>query len=195
MLRAELRLLLKGQRWSWYAVAAGLIIAGFAVPEEGRKIVLPLTWIWPILLWSSLGAREARFATDGLVFSAAWPLRRQLPAAWLAGVLLALATGAGVGLRLALTGNWTGAGAWLIGALFIPTFALALGVWSGSGKLFEVVYLFLWYIGPLNRTRSLDFMGVVPAGVRTGMPLVWLALTVGLGVAAVVGRRRQIAGG
>jgi hypothetical protein len=194
MLRAELRLLLKGQRWWWYTVVTGLIIAGFAVPEEGRKIVLPLTWIWPILLWSSLGAREARFATDGLVFSAAWPLRRQLPAAWLAGVLLALTTGIGVGLRLALTGHWAGAGAWLIGALFIPTFALALGIWSGSGKLFEVVYLFLWYIGPLNRMRSLDFMGVVPEGVRTGMPVVWLALTVGLGVAAVVGRRRQLAG-
>ncbi|HEX3554932.1 MAG TPA: hypothetical protein VIA62_17040 [Thermoanaerobaculia bacterium] len=79
MLRAELRLLLKGQRWWWYAVAAGLIVAGFAVPEAGRRIVLPLAWIWPLLLWSSLGAREARFATDGLVFSAARPLRRQLP--------------------------------------------------------------------------------------------------------------------
>jgi hypothetical protein len=194
MLRAELRLLLKGQRWWWHAVAAGLIVAGFAVPEEGWRIVLPLTWIWPILLWSSLGSREARFATDGLVFSAAWPLRRQLPATWLAGVLLALTTGAGVGLRLLLTGHWAGAGAWLVGALFIPTLALALGVWSGSGKLFEVVYLFLWYIGPLNQTRPLDFMGVVPAAVRTGVPLGWLAVTVGLAVAAVAGRRRQIAG-
>src|SRR6185295_7188247 len=99
MLKAELRLLLKGRRWGWYLVAAGLFVAGLAVPEEGRRIVLPLTWIWPILLWSSLGGRESRFATDGLVFSAAWPLKRQLPATWLAGVLLALATGAGVGLR------------------------------------------------------------------------------------------------
>jgi hypothetical protein len=195
MLRAELRLLLKGQRWWWYAVAAGLIVAGLAVPEEGRRIVLPLAWIWPVLLWSSLGTREARFATDGLVFSAAWPLQRQLPATWLAGVLLALATGSGVGLRLALERNWTGLGAWLIGALFIPTLALALGVWSGSSKLFEVVYLFLWYIGPLNQTRPLDYMGVVPAAVRAGVPLAWLAVTAALAVAGVAGRRRQIAGG
>ncbi len=194
MLKAELRLLLKGRRWGWYLVAAGLFVAGLAVPEEGRRIVLPLTWIWLVLLWSSLGSRESRFATDGLVFSAAWPLKRQLPATWLAGVLLALATGGGVGLRLLLTGHGSGLGAWLVGALFIPTFALALGVWSGSGKLFEVVYLLLWYIGPLNQTRPLDFMGVVPAAVRTGMPLVWLAITAGLGIAAVLGRQRQVAG-
>ncbi|HSS52877.1 MAG TPA: ABC transporter permease, partial [Thermoanaerobaculia bacterium] len=170
MLRAELRLLLKGQRWWWYGIAAGLIVAGLLVPEEGRKIVLPLTWLWPVLLWSALGTREARFATDGLIFSAAWPLQRQLPATWLAGFLLAIATGSGVGLRLAISGNWQAAGAWLIGALFIPTFALALGVWSGSSKLFEVDYLFLWYIGPLNQTRPLDFMGAVPGAVKAGIP-------------------------
>jgi hypothetical protein len=194
MLRAELRLLLKGQRWWWYGIAAGLLVAGLLVPEEGRKIVLPVTWIWPVLLWSSLGTREARFATDGLIFSAAWPLQRQLPATWLAGFLLAIATGSGVGLRLAVSGNWPAAGAWLIGALFIPTFALALGVWSGSSKLFEVAYLFLWYIGPLNQTRPLDFMGVVPAAVKAGVPLVWLAATVALGMAGLAGRRRQLAG-
>jgi hypothetical protein len=194
MLRAELRLLLKGQRWWWYAIAAGLFVAGLLVPEEGRKIVLPLAWIWPVLLWSSLGTREARFGTDGLVFSAARPLQRQLPATWLAGFLLALATGGGVGLRLAITGNGPAAAAWLIGALFIPTLALALGVWSGTSKLFEVVYLFLWYIGPLNQVPSLDFMGAVPAAVRSGRPLVWLAATVVLGVAGVAGRQRQLAG-
>jgi hypothetical protein len=194
MLRAELRLLLKGQRWWWYGIAAGLIVAGLLVPEEGRKIVLPLAWLWPVLLWSSIGAREARFATDGLVFSAAWPLQRQLPATWLAGFLLALITGSGVGIRLAISGNWQAAGAWLIGALFIPTFALAMGTWSGSSKLFEVVYLLLWYIGPLNQVPSLDFMGAVPAAVKTGMPLVWLAATVALGVAGVAGRKRQLVG-
>ncbi len=194
LLGAELRLVLKGQRWWWYFIAAGLIVAGLLVPEEGRKIVLPLTWIWPVLLWSPLGAREARFGTEGLVFSAAWPLQRQLPATWLAGFVLALATGGGVGLRLAISGNWPAAGAWLIGALFIPTFALAMGVWSGSSKLFEVIYLFLWYIGPLNQTRPLDFMGAVPAAMRSGVPLVWLAATVALGMAAVAGRQRQLAG-
>ena len=47
----------------------------------------------------------------------------------------------------------------VIGALFIPSLALALGIWSGSRKLFEVVYMLWWYAGPINQVDTLDFMG------------------------------------
>lgn len=195
LLRAETRLLLKGQRWWWYAVALGLLVAGVAAPlESARAVVLPMAWIWPLLLWSALGTREARYATDGLVFSAAHPIARQLPAAWASGVLLAMATGGAVGLRLALAGDGWGFGGWLVGALFIPTLALALGVWSGSGKLFEVVYLLLWYLGPMQHLPELDFLGSVPAAVKAGVPLAYLAATALLGAATVAGRKRQMAG-
>ncbi|HKV11419.1 MAG TPA: ABC transporter permease [Thermoanaerobaculia bacterium] len=191
LLKAELRLLLQGQRWWWYAGALGLIIAGFVAPLEGaRKFVLPFAWIWPILLWSSLGNREARHATSELVFSAAWPIRRQLPATWAAGVLLAVVTGIGVGVRLAVAGDWPALGAWAVGAAFIPTLALAMGVWSGTSRPFEAVYLALWYIGPLQRVPALDFMGAVPEGAKLGVPVAYLVATVALGIAAVAGRRR-----
>ena len=97
-------------------------------------------------------------------------------------------------LRLALAGDWKGVGAWLVGALFIPTLALALGVWSGSSKPFEAIYLVLWYIGPLQKTPSFDFMGAVPKAVEAGVPLAVLVATALLGAAAVIGRRRQVAG-
>jgi hypothetical protein len=142
-----------------------------------------------------MGNREARNATEGLVFSAPRPLGRQLPAAWAAGVLLALATGGGVALRLALAGDRAGLGAWLVGALFVHTLALALGVWSGGGKLFEVIYLLLWYLGPLQHVPAMDFLGAAPAAVAKGMPLVYLAATALLGAATVAGRRRQLARG
>lgn len=193
LLRAELRLLLQGQRWWWYLVAAGLTIASLFSPLDAvRKGLLPVAWIWPLLLWSALGTREARHGTDGLVFSVAHPLSRQLPATWFSGFLLALATGGAAGLRLALAGDWAGAGAWAVGALFIPTMALALGVWSGGGKLFEILYLVLWYLGPMQRVRPLDYLGAIPEAVKSGVPVAYLAATGLLMLVAVVGRKRQL---
>jgi hypothetical protein len=189
VLRAELRLALQGQRWWWYAAAAGLIIAGLTAPIPGvKQAVLPLAWIWPILVWSPLGNRESRFGTAELLFSAPRPVGRQLPAAWMAGVLVAMAIGGGVAVRLLATGDLRALGAWLAGAMFIPAMALALGVWSGSGKLFEALYLLLWYIGPMNRTPQLDYLGAT----EHGRPLVWLAATAALAAAAALGRRRQL---
>jgi hypothetical protein len=94
-----------------------------------------------LALWSSLGCREARHHTYQLVFSTPHLLRRQLPAAWLAGVVVTLVTGSGVAIRLAPAGEWTHLAAWGTATLFIPSIALALGVWSSSTKLFEVVYM------------------------------------------------------
>ena len=37
----------------------------------------------------------------------------------------------------------------------VPALALAFGVWSGSSRFFEVLYLFLWYIGPMHAVAAL----------------------------------------
>lgn len=195
VLRAELRLLLKGRRWWWWIGAAGFLIATLTAPLDAvQKIVLPLAWLWPMLLWSSLGAREIRFDTTALLFSAARPLGRQLPATWLAGVVLAVLTGSGAAIRFLAAGQWDSLGAWVVGALFIPTLALTLGLWSGSSKLFEVIYLVLWYIGPMNQVPAMDYTGATAAGLASGRPLVFLGMTALLIGAAVAGRRRQLAG-
>jgi hypothetical protein len=189
VLRAELRLLLKGQPWWWYAGAAGLIVAGLiSALATARPIILPLAWVWPVLIWSGLGSREARYGTGAMIFSAPRPLGRQLPAAWLAGVAVALATGSGVFVTLARSGETAALLAWVTGALFIPALALALGVLSGGSKLFEVLYVAWWYSGPLNGVVGLDFMGARQAGLWPA----YLALALGLLVVAVVGRWRQV---
>ncbi|HEX5716919.1 MAG TPA: hypothetical protein VF179_12220 [Thermoanaerobaculia bacterium] len=189
VLAAELRLALKGQPWWWYAAALGLIIAGLTAPVGGvRQIVLPLAWIWPLLVWSPMGNRESRFGTGELLFSAPHPVGRQLPAVWMAGVLVAAVVGGGVAARYLIGGDFAALASWTVGALFIPSLALALGVWSGSSKLFEAVYLFLWYIGPMNRTPELDYLGAT----GRGQPLVWLAATALLAAAAAAGRRWQL---
>jgi len=188
---AELRLMLKGQRWWWYAVAAGLLIGSATAPDAGvREMWLVFAWVWPVLLWSQMGAREARNATQALIFSSARSLHRQLPAVWLAGVLLAMLTGAGVGLRLLLSGAWPSLAAWFAGALFIPSLALALGVWTGSGKAFEALYTVWWYMGPLHNTPGMDFVGTT---ARSSTPSVYLVLAAVLVTVAYVGRRVRLA--
>jgi len=82
--------------------------------------------------------------------------------------------------------------AWFIGALFIPTLALSLGVWSGTGKPFEILYTVLWYIGPLHAIPQFDFMGSAPATAATRCPQIYLLLTCVLAAAALLGRKRQL---
>jgi hypothetical protein len=191
ILLAEVKLLLKGQCWWWYAGALGVLIAGLTTPlADARQVVLPLAWIWPLLIWSQIGIRESRYRTRSLVFSAPQPVVRQLPATWLAGVLVAALMGSTVGVRLALGGQWLYVGGWLVGLAFIPSLALGLGVWSGSSRLFEAIYLVLWY-GVLNQVPFMDFMGTTALSHQMGVPLVYAGLSLVLLVFAALGRKRQ----
>ncbi len=192
MIAAELRLALKGLGLWWYVVALVLIIGGLVSPLAISRFWLIAAWIWPILVWSAMGTREARQGTGQLIFSTAHPLRRQLSACWLAGVMVAVVTGGGTALRLLLARDGANLTAWIVGALFIPTLALAFGVWSGTSKLFEVIYTLLWYVGPANQVAPVDYMGATGRSSRSGTPLLFLTLTIALAVFAWAGRKRQI---
>ncbi|MBL0348010.1 ABC transporter permease subunit [Candidatus Villigracilis affinis] len=189
VLVAELKLLLKGQRWWWYIAAAGLIIACFANPSATtREIVLPMAWIWPILIWSAIGNREIHNNVQQLTFSSASPLMRQLPAQWLAGFLVTLLMSIGALLRYAVDGDTVGLLALLSGAIFIPSLAVASGVWSGTSKLFEILYMVIWYLGPLNKVPGLDFIG----SHSNGYPQFFIPFSIALIAFAIFGRSRQL---
>lgn len=189
VLVAECRLLVKGLRWWWFAAAAGLIVVSVAnTSEPARQVILPITWIWPVLIWSTLGNRERRANAEQLTFSSAYPLLRQLPAHWLAGVLVALLISSGVVLRDGLDGNTAGVLASLSAAVFVPSLALAAGVWSGTSKLFEILYMGIWYLGPLNKLAQMDYIGVSSAG----RPEFFIPLSIALVVFALWGRARQL---
>jgi hypothetical protein len=190
---AELRLALQGFRWWWYMVAAGLLIAQFASPLEiSRGPLLGVAWIWPILIWSAMGTRESRFGTRALLFSSPRILPRQLPACFLAGFALAAVTGGGAALRLLLAGQHTGLIAWLTGALFLPSLALASGIISGTGKLFEALLTMLWYVGPMNHTPGLDFTGAASGPFMIRYAIIYLMLSIALLAAGFFARSRQL---
>jgi len=193
LVAAELRLMLKGRVWTWYMVALGLIIGGIFAPTGiGRLYLLPVSWIWPVLIWSGMGIREKRFGTTQIVYSSPHPVKRQLPAIWAAGVLVALLTGGGVAVRLIVGGQWEALLALAIGAMFVPSMALALGVWTGSSKLFEVLYLLLWYGGPMNQVPFIDYLGATDAGLSMRVYWWFLGVTAVLLALAVAGRLRSL---
>jgi hypothetical protein len=191
LVMAELRLLLRGRGWWWYVVAAGLFIACLAAPlTAARSGIIAAAWLWPVLLWSQMGTREAQFSTRALVFSGPRAFPRQLLAAWAAGVGVAALTGGGLGLHLLMAGNFAALTAWAAAACFIPALALALGVCSESRKTFEAVYTVWWYFGPLQHIPKLDFIGTSPASSTPG--LYWAASAV-LVAAACLWRRARLA--
>jgi hypothetical protein len=150
--------------------------------------VLPLAWIWPVLLLSPLGNREARDNVQQLAFSSAAPLMRQLPAQWIAGFIVTLIMGSGAALKFIVNGDSAGLLAFFSGALFITSLALALGVWSGTSKPFEIVYVSLWYLGPLNKVPGLDFIGAQ----TDGRPEFFIPFSLALMAFAFFGRARQL---
>ncbi len=189
VLIAELKLLLKGQRWWWYAIAGGFIIACYSNDSAiVREIILPMAWVWPILIWSAIGNREIHNNVQQMTFSSASPLMRQLPAQWLAGFIVTLLISIGAILRFISDGDTVGLIALLSGAVFIPSLALASGVWSGTSKLFEILYMVIWYVGPLNNVPTLDYMG----SHNNGRPEFFIPFSIALISFALLGRAKQL---
>jgi hypothetical protein len=189
VLLAELKLLIKGQPWWWYVIAGGILIACLTNSSETvRRIVLPIAWVWPLLMWSAIGNREMHNNVQQMAFSSASPLWRQLPAQWLAGLTVTLLISLGAVVRFTMDGDTIGLLALLSGVIFIPSLALASGVWSGSSKLFEILYITIWYLGPLNNIPALDYIG----SHGNGRPEFFVPFSMALIVFAVIGRTRQI---
>jgi ABC-type transport system involved in multi-copper enzyme maturation permease subunit len=188
LLVGELKLFVKGQRWWWYAVAAGLVVWQLSRPAGEQIYPLILAWVWPALILSGLGCREKRFDTRQIVFSAPRPLS-QLPAGWLSAVLVMALLGSGSLLRFVLAGEFVAVLGWLTAIVFVPSLALALGTLTGSGKVFEALYV-LWMYGLIQQMAAIDFAGLVPDS-----RFYWyVAAAIGLLAVAGLVRGRQLRG-
>ncbi|MGW4919025.1 hypothetical protein ACWEPO_22300 [Streptomyces albidoflavus] len=180
LLAGEVRILAGGVSPWWWAVAAALTVAGLTLPLDAvTGLVLPAVWIWPVLVWSRLGSLPVEHGMEGLLGAYPTP-RRRLLAAWGSGVVLTAVLGVAPLLRMAFAADLPGLAAWLGGVLFIPSLALLLGVVCRTHRVFQVVYLPLWYL-VVNQVAALDFMGAVreagvPAGPTPLFPLLALLL-------------------
>jgi hypothetical protein len=185
VLFAELRMLLNGRRWWWWAI---MIVLNFSIlgnpPELLEPYLLPLVWLWPLAIWSEMGNRERKNNTYQMVFSSARPVLRQLPAAWLAGVLATALFVVGGAVFSISNSDLPGLVGWAGAVVFVPTLALALGVVSSGNRAFEVVYVIWWYIGPLQKIPGLDF--------TAGSTQIYMLASAGLLLLSMFWRGRQV---
>jgi hypothetical protein len=191
MVRAEFRLVTNGLRW-WYAGPLAVLIVSLFLPLDALRLpVLVLAFLWPVLLWSRLGTRDRIHNTAPLFDSAPRPLSRQVPATWIAGVGLSLMVSAPIAVRMMIAGELGALAGLVTGAAFVPALAMAMGIWTGSGKLFEASYLFVWYAA-IQRVPGFDYLGSTDAGVRAGSPLTFAAITAVLLLVTLAGRHRRL---
>lgn len=188
ILWSELRMMLK-RPWWWFLISLYLIVMSWIVPVmDARTFWVPVIWLWLALTISGIGTRESFHGTEQIIFSSPYPLCMQFSATWLAGFFLTMLMGV-AGVRLILIGECDAALAWVIAALFIPSFALASGIISGNKRFFEGVFIGWWMIGPMgSEGTSLDFMGVHQEVVMQGLHWKYLAGAIILLIMAYAGR-------
>ncbi|ADQ65758.1 hypothetical protein C499_11166 [Halogeometricum borinquense DSM 11551] len=201
LLVAELRLALRGRPWWWYGGAILLVgvpvvtlvttgAANISV-EPVRTFVFPIAAIWPLIVWSDIGVRPVQHRVLPLVLSSRYPLK-QLIAEWLSGIIVAIGVGSGVFAVYIATGHTGALLGFVSGVLLAPSLATAAGSWSRSTTLFELSYLTLWYVGPLNGAQPVDFIGATDASVEMGIPLAFVGLSAVLVGTALLRRTLEL---
>ena len=193
---AEFRLAVRDRRWWWYAGVATTVVGPLALVATGggsvpaRGILLAVAFAWPLPVWSELGSRAYRHGTTDLLFSSEAAVT-QVVAEWVAGVGVGLLVGVGPAALAVTTGETTLLAGVLAGVLFPPSLALAFGVWTHSERLFEVGYLLVWYVGPVNDAPVVNFLAT-GGDATPAVPAAFVGVSVVALGAAVLRRRSEV---
>jgi hypothetical protein len=182
LLRLELKLLLKGQSVYWFIGLFMLNIIQVFIEESLLiGVLLPLSWLWCVLVISQLGQLDKQANTVELMTyskqSSTLQSLASFSAAWL---LLALASFASLVRLLAMT-EWLLVVQLIIAISFTVALAYFCGTLTGTKRMFEVLYPTLWYIGPIQTALYVDFFGVNgQASWQAGVPYYVAAISMGL---------------
>lgn len=192
LVTAEARIALAGRRRLWYVGAFAVVLLGVApIGSEGftRTAVASVALLWPVFLLSETGVRTRRHQLRALVVSSSHPVG-QLAAEWIVGAAVLAVLAGGVAVPLALAGNTTVLLGYVATVVFVPSFALVLGSWTGTARAFEAVYLPLWFVGPVNDAEPLDFAATTDT-VPAAVPAVFTVVGVVLLAAGLIRRARS----
>lgn len=194
----EIRLTLK-RRW-WYWLGCGVLFIAAMLVSEGNlyPFVLPLALLLPIGIIADLGCREHLHGTGELVLCAP-RLQEWYPVwKWGAGFVVACLALVGPLLVMTMRGQLSAVMALFVGTGFVVALAVTCSIWTGGYRLFEVIYIVLWWmllsgIGK-NAPAWLDYAGVWYGGKNPSVIGLYALLTLGLVSLATFTTRWRLSG-
>ena len=120
--------------------------------------ILPTLWFLQVSRWSDITAKEKTNRIHYFTYAAFQPLKRLLSSQIIAGLLVALSLASPLLIRYLLSGEVLAAISIVLGAMFITSSAVCLGILTGGKKLFEILFFLLTY-GNMNRIPFMDYFG------------------------------------
>ena len=143
---AEIKLMLKGQRLTWYLVSVvGVALSLFLEIGIAQTMVLPLLMLWFVNVFSRLGNHERKHNMLQIIATIPGGKIKQITYSWIAGLVITSTLALPVVLRLIISGHLIGAFAVLAGVVFLPSFAMFLGEFSRTNRLYEMLFIVITY--------------------------------------------------
>jgi hypothetical protein len=182
LLRLELKLMLKSQSTYWLI---GLIILNIIQVFISQPLLvgllLPLAWLWCVLVISPLGQLEKQSNTLELMAYSKQSSKLQALASYSAAWILLVMASLGGMVRFMAMAEWMLLVQLIIAISFTVSLAYFCGAFSGTKRMFEVLYPAIWYLGPIQTALYVDFFGVnSQASWQAGMPYIIAAISLGL---------------
>lgn len=158
-------------KW-WYILVLSLSIGVlFSKGEVENKIFIPLIWVLPIFIWSKIGILYRKFNMEQYLLTYRNYRESELIHSFIAAFLFTIIVNLSILAKFILSGNFRGVIYVLIAAFFVVSCGVFIGNITGSSTVFEVSYTILWYIGILNGSAHLDFLGLTQKAASINAPI------------------------
>ncbi len=148
----ECNFILKRQTTAWYLLAGWLVFytVFWTKAYDLRYTAFPWAIILGITVWPKAGTYELFHRTDAWAASYPQePLKKSFYA-WLSALLVSCLWFSGLLLAVILLDDWNTFFIALACLFMLPAGALLSSALSGGSRIFEVLLIFGWYIGPVK---------------------------------------------
>lgn len=156
----EILILVNAMPSWWKLVLWCLVIAQcFAKQQVLFDNLIPSSWLMCGFALAAMGNQIRAYGTGDILHSSSASLLRQFSARFLAGVFVLLLTISGALFKLLFVGSIEAILSLLLSSFFIAALAILLGTLTNTKNAFGVIFIILWYAGPIQNNASLNFIG------------------------------------